>query len=338
MKQPNPKFLTDAFAYGFNARKNKPAELIAKHLDRLMRRGQRDTSDVYRQQGRVQNHRALSTLLLERSASDDYEKAMLTKLKEGYDPEFGMGDHMFSDLALLRGLLYEYRNRLPEGSSQHSLSVMAFQRSYWPFAARKDVDLLLWSDIGLTDAIRARSLRCILSKQAARTQVGLPDHCIGTATLKARFSSATKELTVNLYQTVVLLLFNESVEVGCKQILEAIRMDEGELRRTLQSLGRAKKKVLRKRLVGKDIDKTDVLCFNSEFMDLGVKPEESTRTQSHINGDRSHYLDAAILNSQTIESVKSHFVPEVNVIEQRIARLVEQKFLRRDMNKYIYVA
>ncbi|KAI6018868.1 hypothetical protein EDC04DRAFT_2541183, partial [Pisolithus marmoratus] len=178
------------------------------------------------------------------------------------------------------------------------------------------------------------------------------DHCIGTATLKAGFSSATKELThlslafpmVSLYQTVVLLLFNESVELGCKQILEAIRMDEGELRRTLQSLAHAKKMVLRKRPVGKDIDKTDVFYFNPEFMVLGVKvhinfvqakerPEESTRTQSHIDSDRKHHLDAAIVrimtakkeltyeqfNSQTIESVKSHFVPEVNVIEQRIA-------------------
>ncbi|KAI5997763.1 cullin 3b [Pisolithus marmoratus] len=47
------------------------------------------------------------------------------------------------------------------------------------------------------------------------------------------------------------------------------------------------------------------------------------------------------LKTQTIESVKSHFVPEVNVIKQRIAGLVEQEYLRRDeddMNKYIYVA
>ncbi|KAI5997759.1 hypothetical protein EDC04DRAFT_3125430 [Pisolithus marmoratus] len=141
-------------------------------------------------------------------------------------------------------------------------------------------------------------------------------------------------------------------------------MDDGGLRRTLQSLACAKKKVLRKRPVGKDIDKIDVFYFNSEFTDLGVKtlsklrrrcPEESTRTQSHIDSGRKHYPDAAIvrimkaqkeltyeqLKTQTIESVKSHFVPEVNVIKHRIAGLVEQEYLRRDeddKNKYIYVA
>ena len=47
------------------------------------------------------------------------------------------------------------------------------------------------------------------------------------------------------------------------------------------------------------------------------------------------------LKTQTIEAVKSHFVPEVVVIKQRISGLVEQEYLKRDeddMNKYIYVA
>ena len=47
------------------------------------------------------------------------------------------------------------------------------------------------------------------------------------------------------------------------------------------------------------------------------------------------------LKTQTIEAVKSHFVPEVVVIKQRIAGLVEQEYLKRDeddMNKYLYVA
>lgn len=47
------------------------------------------------------------------------------------------------------------------------------------------------------------------------------------------------------------------------------------------------------------------------------------------------------LKTQTIEAVKNHFVPDVNVIKQRIGGLVDQEYLRRDeddMNKYIYVA
>jgi len=47
------------------------------------------------------------------------------------------------------------------------------------------------------------------------------------------------------------------------------------------------------------------------------------------------------LKVTTIDAVKSHFVPEVSSIKQRIQVLVEQEYLKRDdedMNKYIYVA
>ena len=59
-----------------------------------------------------------------------------------YDPEFGMSDHMFNDLALLRDIMREYHSRIASDSSTQQLSVMVLQRSVWPFAARKkDVDL-----------------------------------------------------------------------------------------------------------------------------------------------------------------------------------------------------
>ena len=137
--------------------------------------------------------------------------------------------------------------------------------------------------------------------------------------------------------------------------------------------------------MGRDVNEDDVFYFNAEFTDPRAKvhinsiqakdtvhrclsrvprtpvyvyvlqPEESKRTQSHIDSDRKHYLDAAIvrimkaqkeltyetLKTQTIDAVKNHFVPEVSVIKQRIAGLVEQEYLRRDdhdMNKFIYVA
>lgn len=47
------------------------------------------------------------------------------------------------------------------------------------------------------------------------------------------------------------------------------------------------------------------------------------------------------LKAQTIDAVKNHFMPEVNVIKQRVDGLVEQEYLRRDendMNKFVYVA
>lgn len=102
-KQPDQEFvyaLTDAFTMGFKVRRAKPAEMIAKYLDKAMRKGQGKASDIefidmldktlalYRFTDdkdvfRTFYHRSLAKrLLLEKSASDDFEKTMLKKLKE----------------------------------------------------------------------------------------------------------------------------------------------------------------------------------------------------------------------------------------------------------------
>jgi len=92
--------LIDAFQTGFKARRNKPAEMIAKYMDKAMRETNREISDVefakqmdavlalYRFTDdkdvfRTFYHRALAKrLMLGRTASDDAEKVMLKKLKE----------------------------------------------------------------------------------------------------------------------------------------------------------------------------------------------------------------------------------------------------------------
>jgi cullin-4 len=154
------------------------------------------------------------------------------------------------------------------------------------------------------------------------------------------------------------------------------------LRRVLQSLACAKKKVLKKLPAGKDVHDDDVFKFNAEFDDprpkvhinsIQVKvsvlasflsyglyahtsqPEESKRTNRSIEDDRKFALDAAIvrimkarkemsyehLKAATIDAMKSHFVPQVDVIKKRIDVLVEAEYLERseeDRNRYHYVA
>jgi len=185
-KHPNQDFsyaLIDAFTKGFKLRRNKPAEMIAKYIDKAMRKGQGSSSDasfealldsalaLYRftedkDVFRTFYFRALAKrLLLEKSASDDFEAAMLKKLKErtfplllspkklphlhflhvpfvGYDPEFGMAQDMFKDLALSREAMGDYHSKLDRHSPGHKLSVMVLQRSAWPFTVSKSgIDL-----------------------------------------------------------------------------------------------------------------------------------------------------------------------------------------------------
>ncbi|PPQ84539.1 hypothetical protein CVT25_007609 [Psilocybe cyanescens] len=380
-KQPDQQFLyalTDAFTTGFKTRRSKPAEMIAKYVDKAMRKGQGKASDaefqdlldkvlaLYRYTDdkdvfRTFYHRSLAKrLLLEKSASDDFEKGMLKKLKENYDPDFGMGEDMFKDLALSRESIREYHSRLPEDSPGQKLTAMVLQRSAWPFTVQKHgVDLppnMQEELTKYTDYYKSKHTGHILAW----------DHSLGTATLKARFNPGVKELSVSLYQALVLLLFNETPEIPYTDIKEQTNMDEAELKRTLQSLACGKKKVLKKVPAGRDVDDTDVFHFNAEFRDphpkvhinsiqAKVSPEESKKTNASIEDDRKHYLDAAIvrvmkarkemtyeqLKAATIDAVKNHFVPQVETIKRRIDTLVETEYLERsetNRNKYKYVA
>ncbi|KAG6844878.1 hypothetical protein H0H87_002823 [Tephrocybe sp. NHM501043] len=377
----NPEFiyaLGDAFSIGFKARRNKPAEMIAKYIDHAMRKGQNalsqdeyeatldaalalyrftDDKDVFR----TFYHRSLAKrLLLQKSASDEVEASMLKKLREQYDPDFGMGEDMFKDLQLSRDAMRDYHMKLDSNSSGHKLSVMVLQRSAWPFTVQKtSVDLPPNMQADLTafaNYYRNRHTGHILDW----------DHALGTATLTARFNAGKKELSVSLYQAVVLLLFNNEIEWRYADILEQTRIEPEELKRILQSLACGKKKVLKKVPPGRDIDESDHFRFNPDFDDprtkvhintiqVKVSPQESKRTNDSIEGDRRHYLEAAIvrimkarkelmyeqIKTATIEAVKNHFVPGVESIKKRVDWLVEQEYLRRDpddKNRFYYVA
>ena len=50
------------------------------------------------------------------------------------------------------------------------------------------------------------------------------DHALGTATLKAWFKNGDKELSVSLYQAVVLLLFNDAMELSFSDIKNQCRI------------------------------------------------------------------------------------------------------------------
>ena len=74
-----------------------------------------------------------------------------------------------------------------------------------------------------------------------------------------------KELQVSLFQTLVLLLFNETNELGLEEIRLGTRIEESELARTLQSLACGKARVLNKTPKGKEVEINDKFAFNADF-------------------------------------------------------------------------
>ncbi|KAG8987866.1 hypothetical protein FRB90_003097, partial [Tulasnella sp. 427] len=240
----------DAFGKGFLARKRKPAEMIesglpydaTKYIDRAMRKGQRDEDEetfwreldnvlgLYRftqDRGapgltafRVEDKDVFRTfyerglakrLLLQKSASDALEERVINRLKDGYDPEFGKGNDMFKDIALSRDLLAEYRRSKRGQDDKFSAMVLKF--STWPFSKYEGT-------IGLppemSEALASFEEFYKLKHKNHKLEW---NHSLGTVTLLAQFDSGSKELSVSLYQAVVLLLFQHENKLTYKDIL-----------------------------------------------------------------------------------------------------------------------
>jgi len=184
--------------------------------------------------------------------------------------------------------------------------------------------------------------------------------------MTAHFSAGKKELNISLYQAVILLLFNGEETLSLSELKEQTQMEDDDLRRTLQTLACAKKRVLLKRPGGPDVNEGDSFSYNAAFEDPNYKvkiqsfqeketPQEAKQAEKGIEGDRRHYLDAAIvrimkakrqvgyedLKTLVIDAVKTHFIPTVEDIKNRIESLIEQEYMRRDdddRKKFVYVA
>ncbi|KAJ7630579.1 Cullin family-domain-containing protein [Roridomyces roridus] len=390
-KRPSQELLyalSDAFSIGFRARRNKPAEMIARHLDKLMRKGQGAMSDaefdvhldsalgLYRFTDdkdvfRGFYLRALSKrLLLEKSASHDFEANILKKLKDKYDPEFSMGEEMFTDLRLSRETMTGYYDQLDkhveqkklsseEADEMRKLSVMVLKQGAWPYSHQENAPLLPPNMQRQLDAFTDY----YKSKHNGRKLFHQPN--ISTVTLTGRFKAGTKELSVSLYQAMILILFNRSVELSLSEIRGETGLDDALLRLTLQSLACGKKRVITKVPLGRDVKDGDSFKFNDGFVDprakvhinsiqVKVTAEESKQTQTAIDGERGASLDAAIVRimkakkemkyehllNAVVDAVKNHFVPDVKHIKQRIDKLMDD-YVERDKEKpetLVYIA
>lgn len=242
-------------------------------------------------------------LLLQRSASDDFEKAFLAKLGRGtailtlfrwgsidsldldgvvdFDSEFEKGLKMFEDLTISRSLMLDFHEKYPEDAN---FSAYVFQPSNWPTYAP--------AKLTLPDEMQSRidhfgEFYPKLHSNRKLTWI----HSLGTVSLVARYPKGDKELIVSLYQALVLLAFNDGVDrLQFKEIRDridlgivciilaawslgalttAIAADREDLERTVQSLALGKKRVLLKRPATKEIGDDDEVLFNKNFEDKG---------------------------------------------------------------------
>ena len=261
-------------------------------------------------------------LLLNKSASIDAEKSIISKLKQ----ECGSGftkklEGMFKDMELSRDIAIAFAQSQSKKDLQakigSEISVHVLTTGYWP--AYPPAPLNLPKE--LLDHQEAFE-KFYLSKHQGRR---LSWHnSLAHCSLKARIgllpngkADAPKELLVSLYQAAILLLFNDTESMPYSAIAHAVGMEDKELRVTLQSLACAKIRVLNKEPKGRDVDDTDVFHLNSKFdvkqlrikinsIQLKETQEENDKTTESVFQDRQYQVDAAVVRVMKARKSLSH--------------------------------
>ncbi|XP_030762316.1 cullin-4B [Sitophilus oryzae] len=371
--------LKEAFEHFINQRTNKPAELIAKFVDSKLRAGNKEATEeeLERLLDKIMvlfrfihgkdvfeafyKKDLAKRLLVGKSASVDAEKSMLSKLKQ----ECGGGftsklEGMFKDMELSKDINQAFKQHTTVNSRdlpQIEMTVSILTMGYWPTYQPMEVTLPDQM-VRLQDVFK----EFYLSKHSGRKLQWQPTlgHCV----LKASFRTGLKELVVSLFQTLVLLLFNDSNELTFEYIKEVTNIEDGELRRTLQSLACGKARVLVKIPKGRDIQDDDHFRFNSDFtnklfrikinqIQMKETTEEQKATEERVFQDRQYQIDAAIVRIMKMRKTLSHnlLISELYIqlkfpvkppdLKKRIESLIDRDYMERDKdnpNQYNYVA
>ncbi|KAI8363503.1 cullin-4B [Mortierella sp. GBAus27b] len=372
----------ECFESFINSRQNKPAELVAKYLDLRLRSGSKDLSDVELEstldkvlvlfryiQGKdvfeaFYKRDLAKRLLLNKSASFDAEKSMLSKLKA----ECGSGfttklEGMFKDMDTSKDIMVNFK---VSASKMHSkignleLNVNVLTQGHWPTYPPAEANIP--SQISECQEVFKEFY---LSKHKGRRLMW--QNSLGHSVVKAYFNSqGTKELQLSLFQAIVLLLFNDAgdTHLSYKDIKQLSNIESKELNRTLQSLACGKYRVLMKHPRSKDVSETDEFSFNKDFsapltrikinaIQLKETQEENASTNERIFQDRQFQVDAAIVRIMKTRKQLSHTLLISELFDQlkfpikpadlkkRIESLIDRDYLERDKNDqslYKYVA
>ncbi|KAH0624556.1 hypothetical protein JD844_032163 [Phrynosoma platyrhinos] len=332
--------MKESFETFINKRPNKPAELIAKHVDSKLRAGNKEATDeelerildkimiIFRFIHGKDVFEAFykkdlaKRLLVGKSASVDAEKSMLSKLKHECGAAFTSKlEGMFKDMELSKDIMVQFKQYMQNQSDPGNidLTVNILTMGYWPTYTPMDVLLP---------------------------------------------PEGKKEFQVSLFQTLVLLMFNEGDEFSFEEIKMATDIEESELKRTLQSLACGKARVLNKNPRGKDVDDGDKFTFNSDFkhklfrikinqIQMKETVEEQVSTTERVFQDRQYQIDAAIVRIMKMRKTLGHnllvselynqlkFPVKPGDLKKRIESLIDREYMERDKdnpNQYHYVA
>ncbi|KAJ1412646.1 Winged helix-like DNA-binding domain superfamily [Sesbania bispinosa] len=298
-------------------------------------------------------------LLFDRSANDDHEKCILTKLKQQCGGQFtSKMEGMVVDLTLARDNQLKFEEYLRDNSHANpgiDLTVTVLTTGFWPSYKSFDLNLPL------------EMVKCVevfkdfyetKTKHRKLTWI----YSLGTCNIIGKFEPKTIELVVSTYQAAALLLFNTADRLSYSEIMTQLNLTHDDLVRLLHSLSCAKYKILIKEPNTKTISSNDSFEFNSKFTDrmrrikIPLPPvDERKKVIEDVDKDRRYAIDAAIVRIMKSRKILGHqqlvlecveqlgrmFKPDIKAIKKRIEDLITRDYLERDKdnpNTFRYLA
>lgn len=370
-----------AFECFINEKNDKPAELIAKFVNWKLQSGSKGSSeeelDRLLQQimclFRFVNDKDMfqafykkdlaKRLLLNKSASEQNELAMIAKLKAECGPSFTRKlEDMFKDMKLSVDIMSDYQASVRTNTS-FELNVQLLTTSSWPSYPETPMNLPKHVEAA------QESLRVYYLSKNSSKKLSWANQ-LGTCVLRANFKKGRKELAVSAGQATVLMLFNEkpTSPLSFAQIKDLSGIEEDNLKRILASLACSKtvNPLLKKPSKSRVVSTTDMFKVNQGLTHKlirikvnQIQARETTAerkdTTRRVIVDRQYATDAAIVRimkskkklannlllSEVVSQMDKKFLPKFPEIKKRIASLLEREYITRDPDNpqmYIYQA
>ncbi|KAK6526876.1 hypothetical protein TWF281_010073 [Arthrobotrys megalospora] len=300
-------------------------------------------------------------LLMQRSASADAEKAMLSKLKTECGSGFTMNlEIMFKDIDISRENMASFKltKAAMERTDSMDLQVTVLSQAAWPTYPETTItvpeDVAQYMNAYHSYYTAKHKGRKLVWRNALA-------HCV----LRANFPKGKKELSMSAFQAVVLLLFDDDKKpLSYEEIKSATSLPDAELIRTLQSLACARVRPLTKHPKGKDVNPTDTFTVNLGFNDPKIRikinqiqlketKEENTQTHEQIAQDRQYETQAAIIRimksrksighneliTEVITQTQKRGTLDLTDIKKNIEKLIDKDYMERSEDgTYAYLA
>ncbi|KVI12513.1 Cullin homology [Cynara cardunculus var. scolymus] len=259
-------------------------------------------------------------LLFDKSANDDHERLILSKLKQQCGGQFtSKMEGMVTDLALAKENHSQFNDYLSNNAFANpgiDLTVTVLTTGFWP--SYKSSDLSLPEEM----------VKCVeVFKEFYQTKTKHRKltwiYSLGTCNVNGKFDQKTIELILGTYQAAALLLFNASDRLSYSDIKTQLNLADEDVVRLLQSLSCAKYKILTKEPSTKTVSETDHFQFNSKFTDrmrrirIPLPPvDERKKVVEDVDKDRRYAIDASIVRIMKSRKVLGHQQLVMECVEQ----------------------